>query len=81
MTLGQQKAKVNEALTFQMRCFGFELTPEQEATLTMVSDHLTDSTHQATVEEIIKIAESLRGNESDGYYSQAIDDLIKAIKK
>lgn len=44
-------------------------------------DNLVEFTHQATVEEIIKIAESLRGNESDGYYDQAIYDLIQAIKK
>lgn len=47
---------------------------------------LIDSTHQAIVEEIIKIAESLsvpvgsEGSEKRAY-DQALSDLIRAIKK
>lgn len=55
---------------------------------------LIDSTHQATVEEIIKIAEGMKRqhyfeqqpflkhrNDFNDAYNEVIDDLIKAIKK
>jgi hypothetical protein len=50
-------------------------------------DALIDSTHQATVEEIIKIAEGMKYGKEVGLdaelesYNSALTDLIKAIKK
>jgi len=54
--------------------------------LTPKLDYLIDSTHQATVEEIIKIAEALPSASLPDSYSESDDiisrsSLIQAIKK
>jgi hypothetical protein len=85
MTLEQLKAEAGDKIagvinTYVIKTFGQQIPETFTITVpTIVTDAINDlinSTHQATVEEIIKIAENLPG---EIFIDR--DTLIKAIKK
>lgn len=75
MTLGQLKKSIQ---------------PYSGGAFDEIAEYFIEKTHQATVEEIIKIAEGMQKGEQmfdnnqvklNRAYNQALTDLIKAIKK